>query len=174
MELQKLLKLLSMFKAQLLNTQVITVQLSLSLWWLEGLSTDLLNRMLCCLHSNEYENIIIQYFTVTKKTQQHKTYLDCSKIHGLLDNVMVIMQSQEIRIHWLIEGPRITLNKCTLINNMFWNIHHSKVPTYGHSTTNISEHKIANCFLQHNTSYININISQLIIIILYSSKNGLP
>ena len=59
------------------------------------------------------------YHKKKKKSQRYKTYLDCSKIHGLLDNVMVIMQSQEIRIHWLIEGPRITLNKCTPIHDMF-------------------------------------------------------
>lgn len=35
------------------------------------------------------------------------TYFDRAEVHGVLDDVMVVMQLQRLRVHWLVKGPRI-------------------------------------------------------------------
>ena len=42
------------------------------------------------------------------------THLDCAHVHGVLDDVTVVMQAQRLHVHGLVEGPgvgRVLLGK---------------------------------------------------------------
>ena len=36
------------------------------------------------------------------------THLDCAHVHGVLDDVTVVVQAQSLHVHGLVEGPGVS------------------------------------------------------------------